>query len=156
MGHHQTALDALNKARELDPHRAQVDAMLSRVLTLAGKPDEGLSAIQRAMSLNPQYPVFWKGILGYAYFGLERYEDAERAFNAASAAYPSHAAIHAGLAAALSAAGRIDEARAAIEELLKLSPGFSLRKILTSLPYQFRKDRDRNLDALRKAGLPEG
>ena len=44
---------------------------------------------------------------------------------------------------------------ALIEELLKVSPNYTLAKVASSMPYKHEQDRDRYINALREAGLPE-
>jgi hypothetical protein len=55
--------------------------------------------------------------------------------------------------------GRIDEARAAVAEELRIDPELTLAKVereIASVNPNFNPDfRDRYLDGLRKAGLPE-
>jgi adenylate cyclase len=62
------------------------------------------------------------------------------------------------LSAAYILAGREDEARAAIEELLKKNPNLSIETVKASLkrrPYKSEKVYAHVIEALRKAGLPE-
>jgi TolB-like protein/Flp pilus assembly protein TadD len=155
LGHHERAIDILNHAVELNPNRAVSYGQLSRVLSLAGMPEDALTAINKAMALNPHSPGANLGILGRAYLGLKRYEDAERAYVAAIAAAPTFSPLHAGLAVTLVAMGRVAEAGVAIEELLKVSPNYTLAKVASSMPYRHEQDRDRYVNALRQAGLPE-
>jgi adenylate cyclase len=59
------------------------------------------------------------------------------------------------LAAYLGAAGRIDEAHAAVKRLLASHPEASLARADKSLPFMHDGLKRRFLDGLRKAGLPE-
>jgi hypothetical protein len=49
--------------------------------------------------------------------------------------------------------GRDEEARSEAVEILRIQPKFSLKKIEKKLTYKKGADRERFLDALRKAGL---
>ena len=58
-------------------------------------------------------------------------------------------------AAALGHLGRNDEARAAIDAMLGINPGFCLNFVDRILPTSEEKVRKVILDGLRKAGVPE-
>jgi hypothetical protein len=59
------------------------------------------------------------------------------------------------LAAAYVRAGREQEARAEAEEVLKIDPNFSVENWTKNLPYIPPPARERWIDVLRKAGLPD-
>ena len=63
------------------------------------------------------------------------------------------------LAAALAALGRLDEARAEVHAGLTLDPKFTIRRFRAGAPTDnpvFLKQRERVIEAMRKAGAPEG
>ena len=63
------------------------------------------------------------------------------------------------LAAAYAWTGRDAEARAAVTELLKLKPGYTVQQWATikwSDNATFQREYQRIVEGLRKAGLPEG
>jgi hypothetical protein len=51
--------------------------------------------------------------------------------------------------------GDTEKARAEVEEILRISPGFSLETLREMMPAKDEATRERLMDALRKAGLPE-
>jgi adenylate cyclase len=51
--------------------------------------------------------------------------------------------------------GRIKEARAMWEEVMRVNPEYSLERMRRILPYKNPKQFDFFVDGLRKAGLPE-
>jgi hypothetical protein len=57
------------------------------------------------------------------------------------------------LTSAFEMAGRMDEARAAAKEVLRINPNFSVEKYEHSYPLKDKVAKDRIIDALRKAGL---
>jgi len=57
--------------------------------------------------------------------------------------------------ASLSALGRMDEARAKVNDLLRYAPEFSLSRVRQTFGLWSSHDVDRLIDLLRKAGLPE-
>jgi len=50
---------------------------------------------------------------------------------------------------------RQEEALAASDELLRLNSQFTIASVNKSWPYKHKEDRDLNMTAQRKAGLPE-
>ncbi len=52
-----------------------------------------------------------------------------------------------------SLSGRDEEARAEAAEVLRIQPKFTLEKLEKKLTYKREEDREKFLDALRKAGL---
>lgn len=73
-----------------------------------------------------------------------------------AASFPVHATAWSLLAACQAAADRTDEAKDTVARLLGVSPGFVLKHIVYSRPYKLAADQRRFVDALRKAGVPEG
>ena len=59
------------------------------------------------------------------------------------------------LAATYGAIGVKDEARAAGKEVLARNPSFTVQSWTIAAPYKNQADLERELDGLRKAGLPE-
>jgi hypothetical protein len=57
------------------------------------------------------------------------------------------------LAIAYSSLDRMEEAKSATAEVLKLSPNFSVEPFVNVIPYKNEADRKFIADALRKAGM---
>jgi hypothetical protein len=57
------------------------------------------------------------------------------------------------MAAAYSRAGRDEEARTEVAEVMRINPKFSLEKFAKGLKYKKQEDVERTVSALRKAGL---
>jgi len=93
--------------------------------------------------------------LGRAYRDAGRYEEAIGEIRKAINRTPDSFFAHFGLAATYSLAGRDEEARAEVAEVLRIVPTASLERSAKSLPYKNKADTDRIIDAMRKAGLPE-
>jgi TolB-like protein/predicted Zn-dependent protease len=68
------------RAIALDPNDAEGYALQAIVLNYVGRPAEALRAIERAMRLNPHYPAPYLAVLGVAYGGTGRHEEAIAAF----------------------------------------------------------------------------
>ena len=71
----------------------------------------------------------------------------------------NHPLAHFWLAAALAQLGRLDEARQAIQPGLALAPGFTIARyragVQTDNP-TYLAQRERIIEGMRKAGVPEG
>jgi hypothetical protein len=64
-----------------------------------------------------------------------------------------HVGGHRGLTISAPMAGRPDIASAALQELLRAQPNFSLAWIATNMPFKHAADRERYMEAFRRAGL---
>jgi cytochrome c-type biogenesis protein CcmH/NrfG len=117
--------------------------------------ERGISLVRRAMKLDPFHPTWFHVSIATHQFEMGEYEKALS--SARKINIPGCFRAQVLLAAVYAEAGQLDDARAALEELLKLYPGFTTDK----LTEEWRKwnatdDRIRRLvAALRKAGLPE-
>ena len=84
---------------------------------------------------------------------LERYAEAVQWARIAARQSNAPFRIHGVLAAALGHAGRIEEAKHVVDELLRLRPDYSSVLIERTMPFKRREDLDHFIEGLRKAGL---
>jgi adenylate cyclase len=156
---HDKAIAEGQKAIALDPNYADGYAILSQTMRLSGRLEEALTLIKKAMRLCPMPRVFYPMTLGWAYFGLERYEEAIPVFKQLLERCRKGECTpwigHIGLAASYTGLGREEEARAEAEEALKLTPKYSLEGVRKRSAHRDPAQRERYLNALRKAGIPE-
>ena len=68
---------------------------------------------------------------------------------------PDYPYVYQALAVVHSELGQAEEARAAIENILRIEPKSSISAFDKSQPYQDKELRDRMIEGLRKAGLPD-
>jgi adenylate cyclase len=126
---------------------------LSIIYRYAGRYEEAVQAIEKAIRLNPFPPnTYFRQACG-AYNRVGRYEEAIVAGKKAVTLSPNDWLAHTFLTAAYSLAGQEEEARIEAKEVLKLNPKFSLAQIRKISP--FKNQTTYVNDALRKAGLPE-
>ena len=143
------------KALALEPNYADATVRLARTLTYAGRPEEAIVLIKRAMRLSPYYPDWYLGPLAVAYRLAGNYDEAIAAFEKRRERNPHSMIAYLGLALVYAEVGREEEARAAAAEVLKRNPKFSVKKVRKGLPYKDPAEVERILAAFRKAGLPD-
>jgi pentatricopeptide repeat protein len=78
------------RAIALDPNRADSYAWQADVLNLAGRPEEALKMVKKAMRLNPRYPPWYLFELGFAYRLTGRYTEAVATLKEALSRSPNH------------------------------------------------------------------
>jgi adenylate cyclase len=150
---HEQAIVEAERAIALDPNEAEGYVALGITLASAGRPEEGIRLIEKAMRLNPHHPPLYLHNLGFAYREAGRYEEALVPLKKVITLNPNFALSHLNLAACYAELGRLEEAQAEAAEVLRISPNFSLEGARQSWPYKDPVDLERFLDGLRKAGL---
>jgi adenylate cyclase len=148
------AKNAFQHALELNPNFAAAHGFLGYALALAGQSERALEHLNQALSLSPHDPqniVFMIGV-GQALYQGRRYNEAANYTHNVAQQRPEHFGAHRQLCASLAQAGRIEEARAALERLKQLQPNVSLAWVNENLP--LTPDAMKHyLDGFRKAGL---
>jgi adenylate cyclase len=147
---HDQAMFHLERSLARNPNDAHALTQYGFALTQVGRAEEGIKWIKRAMQLNPFHPQWYWADLAIACYAACRFEEALEANKRMGAAT---AWIHARRAACCAQLGRMEDARAEAAEALRLDPGFRVSTI--RLAYKYQIDRDRLLDGMRKAGLPD-
>src|SRR5712692_1224471 len=150
---HAQAIAEAEKAIALDPNYAEAYVTLADMLCFAGQPEPAVGLVEQAMRLNPRYPPYYLWSLGHAYRLLGRSEEAITALRNLVMQNPDHLTAHVLLAATYSEVGREEEARAEAAEILRINPNYSLALVQERVPYKDSALCDRQLTALRKAGL---
>ncbi|MEJ2122367.1 MAG: tetratricopeptide repeat protein [Alphaproteobacteria bacterium] len=109
------------------------------------------------MRLSPRDPFKYLWIMwrGYAELSQERYDEAAECARLSLQTNPDFPAALQLLAASYAQLGRIDEARDAIDQLLRVVPGQTVETAGSQLPLKRPEDMERYLDGLRNAGLPD-
>jgi len=120
-GRYTQALAVIRNALSKDP--GSVPALLALVTALQ-KSNDPVEAERVALRIVELRPTSWAGFnrLGGLYFMSSRYEKAAEAYRRAIALNPSVARVHLNLGAVLLRLGRFDEARAALEDSIRILP----------------------------------
>ena len=153
-GDHEGSLEATSRALELNPNDATAHGTHGATLVFNGRPLEGLQSLATALRLNPRDPrlrVRHAHICLGEYFA-GRLDQAEATARGMTSTWPSFSTGARLLAMVLAEAGRLDEAGAALQAALALSPapfnGFTQAR----MPWYRPCDHARAAAALRLAG----
>ncbi len=152
---HDKAVALGEKAVDLSPNHSLAIALLANTLTYSGRPKDAIALLRKAMRLSPYYPDWYLNTLGRAYRLTGRHEQAVQADKLAVQRNPHSILYRIGLIATQSAWGRDAEAQTAAAEVLRINPKISVRGWARAWPYKDASVLKRELDALRKAGIPE-
>lgn len=147
------AISKMQEAIAVDPNDDFYHMHLGQILVSAGRPQDGIVAIQKAMRLNPFYPTWYLCVLAEAFELTDKYDEAIEAYKGVLKRGDYDYCAHVGLAATYIHVGREEQAKAHAQELLKGYSGFSLNWYRQ---YSHQKDQavlNRRVEALRKAGL---
>jgi len=148
------------RAVSINPNCSMGYAFLAVALNAAGKPDEALRTVEKAMRLDPAGHAFYADVVGAAHILMGRYQEALPSLQQAVAGSPNALYSHLKLAIVYTELGRDREAHAEAAEVMKISPSYVLpsleREPYSAVPFlagsdlglQRRYDRD-----LRRAGL---
>ena len=128
-------------------------AHLSRTLHYAGRYEESISFITKAIRLDPIPPAWFFLCLGSSYQLIGEYDKAIEQFKKVLHRNPDDLLTYIRLAAAYSQSDKEGEARDAAKEVFKLNPKISIEHIAKRWPYKNQSDTQILVDALRKAGL---
>ena len=153
MKQYDKSITARERALALNPNHAVYLHALGRSLVYAGRPQEAIPLIEKAIRFNPIPPYHHLADLAQAYHDAGLYEEAIAACKKAIHVEPDILFAHLFLISAYILVGHEEEARATAEVVIKIDPKFSLDHLSNTLPYKNQVDFDRHIDALRKAGL---
>lgn len=124
----------------------------STVLAHGGHPEEAVAVMQRALALNPAGHPTIHAVLGRALLLAGRAEEALPRFSRCVAQLPDYGPAYHSLVVAGIETGRIEEARAALREVIRLRPGWIPRNHTGDWFFRDERDAQRFLAAFRAAG----
>lgn len=115
------ALEATERAKQLDPAEPEVGYTLASVYAGSGRVDAAIAELLRVLELQPSNDAPHRQ-LGEIYGDQGRVDDAVREFDEAIRLRPDYWESHRAKALLLWHAGRLAEAEAAVREVIRLQP----------------------------------
>lgn len=152
-----SALHYFERALRLNPSLGFAWAMSAATYSYIGQPDESLRRLARYQELQPSDPYFFwiESLYVIAYFFKADYEQAASIGRRVVKSNPEYSNGYKPLIAALGHLGRVDEAKPYVTKLLSLEPNFTVQLHGQVYPFLKEADRERYLEGLRLAGVPE-
>jgi tetratricopeptide (TPR) repeat protein len=152
--------DLMRECIALNRNHAPAYFYYGQNLIRLGRPQDTFAWIERAFALSPRDPLrsVWYSSIGRARISVGDDTLAIEAARLGIGANRDHAHNYAVLASALAHLGQMEEAKLALQDLLRVQPGTTARRyrsILTSDVPVAVKAYQRLFDGLRKAGLPD-
>lgn len=138
------------RALALNPNDANILATYAGLLAALGRVDEGLDRMREAMRRNPYHPEWYWVDLAIIFYIARRYEDALEAYRQRT--NPGYW-VMSRIAACYAQLGRMEEARAAAADVLRMKPDFSILRLRRA--GWTESDVEHIREGMRKAGLPD-
>jgi adenylate cyclase len=158
-GHYEQSIADAQRAIALDPNSASGYFLLAVDQAFAGKPEDAIKSVNQAMRLDPRNRDLYLVTVAWSYNLMGRYAEAVPLLKRHLARYPNQIAAHYNLAVAYAELGQMDEARAQVAEMLRISPQLTLEGFKhaeehgVGYPLKDRALAARELADVAKAGL---
>ncbi len=153
----EDALAEVQKSLDLNPSFAFGHACLGLVFAYGGEPDQALVEVREALRMSPRDPLnaLYHGIESVAYFAARDFEKSLESARNGIRERPEYVGAWRMTVIALSQLNRLDEARAALEEVKRFQPSISLKWAREFAPWTRQADLDLYVESFRRAGLTE-
>jgi len=146
------AISQIEKALALDPNDPTGHDAMSWVLSMSGKPAEGIEHAKSALRLDPLNPARYLGHMGIAYFCMGDWKEAATAIENALRLNPELRPPTAVLAAAYAHLGRTEEAKTASQAYYRKVPMWPMH----FWPFKDQRVEELFVEGLIKAGFGSG
>jgi len=151
MHQHDKAIAEGERGVELNPNGHEALFALGVFLTLAGRPAEAITVLNKAIRLNPMPPAMYYGRLGDSYRLTNQIDKAIATLEKGLRVQPDNTTCLLQLAAAYSQADRQEDASRTAAEFRRLNPKWSLETYAKI--YKDPAAAEQLVNALKKAGL---
>ena len=154
------AIGELEQALSLNRNLGAAHAWMGQAKITMGRAEEAEAHLNEAFRLSPNDAVafIWTHIRGLTKLHLGADEEAVALFRRSVDASRNYPLNHFYMAAALANLGRLEEAQAEVNAGRALAPNYSIARFLSMAESDnptYLKQRERILEGLRKAGVPE-
>jgi adenylate cyclase len=153
LGEHEKAIAEGERAVSLSPRLSQAYSAYGSSLRYAGRAEEAIPLLQKAVRFCPisESTIFLP--LGDALMQTGRYEEAVTEYKKAIQRSPDNIRAHIYLAACYIMMGQGKEAHAEAAEVLRINPKYSVDSFAKRLSYKDQSQKGKLINALHKAGL---
>ena len=155
MGKWDEAIAAGGKSITLGPNNAMAYGRLGKVLRYAGQFEEAILLLDKSMRLTPysnlRMRLGWKN---KCHFFLGRYDEVVKIAEFLNKTYGDPNGLYDFIINYVGL-GQIEKAREYVKKYLKIFPKFNLESHKKGIPNRYPEHTEKQIDALRKAGLPE-
>jgi adenylate cyclase len=152
---YEEAIKEGERAIELNPNGAMAHAGLGWIYSYSGKPDIAIKLVKHALRLDPIPLPYIYNFLIIAYRTNGQYEKAIKCAEKTLRDNPDQLTPTLTLAASYTSLNRVEKAKKAAAEVMRIDPNFSLDYLAKTLPIKHQDTLEIFIGALRKAGLPE-
>ncbi|MEE8302516.1 MAG: adenylate/guanylate cyclase domain-containing protein [Candidatus Tectomicrobia bacterium] len=157
---YEQAIAAGERSMAIEPNEAGSHASFAWTMSLAGRPEDSVASMKKALRLSPYPPNWYLNVDGWANYLTGRYAAAITSCNKLLSRTTKGGAARGCwrlLIANHMALGQDSEARTEAQKFLKHYPNFSLKSDVKWIKEAFKDSSwvDRYVERLRKAGLPE-
>jgi adenylate cyclase len=153
-GDDEGALAEAERALAISPNLAFAQGRKGVALVFSGQPEAGIAALRAGMRLDPHaadVPIRWLQVVCGLYFCRD-YEAAIEEAKGLIRSYPDIPNSYRWLAASLGELGRVEEAKAALNKAVAVTPASFDMYIRSRVPWMRPQDHAHMLEGLRKAG----
>jgi len=149
------AITEANRAVALNPNGADSLAVLGYITSYAGEPEKAIIYLQKAFRLNPVPLIHYYHFLGAAYVSTGQYEEAIAILKQSISIDSETITPYLTLISAYMFLNEFEHAKKVAKKVLEIDPNFSLQYHKSVFMLKGQARRERYVEALRKAGLPE-
>ena len=150
---HDKAIAMYEEMESMNYGMAEALSDYASVLSFSGRPEEAIELLQKAIRLDPLFPVFNSFNLGHAYYLAGNYPDAISHLRETLVHNAEFFPARFILVAAYMAMGRMEDARAEVAHVQRQGSGASLDIWSRRLPYKDPNQLESMIAALKQAGF---
>lgn len=150
-GQHDAAIRIAREAVALNASDTDTRALLAYTYTYCGEPEAAIDWVRQAIRNRPYPPNWYHWVLSRAYRLAGKAKEATQELLASESGTADVALVE--LILCHAELNRSHDAQLAAQQLLALSPGFSISRFALLVPYKDPRQTERETDVLRKAGL---